>query len=56
MKEAEALGVSDSGCVRQWYEVGRCPPSREMRMVLNQALKDAGEQPLEVPKAETSGQ
>jgi protein-disulfide isomerase len=57
VKEAEALGVSATPAVFvNGMKLEGAVPAHDVRIVLNQALKDVGEQPLEVPKTENSGQ
>jgi protein-disulfide isomerase len=57
VKEAEALGVSATPAVFvNGMKLEGAVPGRDVRQVLNQALKDAGEKPLELPKTENGGQ
>jgi protein-disulfide isomerase len=56
VKEAESLGVQATPALFiNGMKMDGAVPSRELRMVLNQALKDAGEQPVELPKESANG-
>jgi protein-disulfide isomerase len=57
VKEAEELGVKSTPALFiNGRKVDGAVPGRDLRMILNQALKDAGQQPLDLPKTENGGQ
>lgn len=56
VKEAEGIGVEATPALFiNGMKLDGAVPARELRMVLNQALKDAGGQPVELPKESANG-